>query len=272
MRLNKIHISLLIILSVFISCNKEEKKDYSNIEIYGHGGAGFESHNRRLPSNSFKSIQKAIEVLNADGVEVDLQMDSNGTLWLFHDQFLEGKTNGNGCFGEKSTAYIKTCNYNLGGKIYQFQELINYLSKMTPKPKISLQIQLFNRCINYELLTQQIIKIIKKNNAYSWIQIESDSPELLESLKSASQHFQLYVGGVTDLSSSIELCLDKSYDGVIISNDNVSISDINKIKSFDLKIGLFDIDNQSEIKSALEKQPHQIQCDNIELTHRIMSK
>lgn len=270
--MNQIHITLLIMFSIFISCNKEKQKDYANIEVYGHGGAGFESHTRRLPANSFKSIEKAIEVLNADGVEVDLQMDSSGTLWLFHDQFLEGKTNGNGCFGEQSTAYIKTCNYNLGGKIYQFQELINYFSKMTPKPKISLQVQLFNRCIDFELLTQKIIKIIDKNNAYNWIQIESDSPELLTSLRTYSSQFLLFLGGTTNVNEAVELCLNKNFDGIIISNDDVSISDINKVKSYDLKIGLFGIDNQNEIKSALEKQPNQIQCDNIELTHRLMGR
>ncbi len=255
----------------FSACNKEEKQNYSNIAIYGHGGAGFESHTNRLPANSFKSIQKAIEVLNADGVEVDLQIDSNGTTWLFHDQFLEGKTSGNDCFGERSTSYIKTCNYNLGGKIFQLQELMDYFSSLSPKPKVSLQVELLDRCIDHSLLIEQLIAIMEVNNAYDWVQIESDSPGLLIQLKAASKHFQTFIRA-PDLTSCINLCSENGFDGIIMNNTDVSVKDVERVQALGFKIALFGVASQAEIKSALKKHPNQIQCDNIELLHRIMKQ
>ena len=265
-------ITYILILTVcIVSCRKEDKVDYSDIKIYGHGGSGFTSYTNLLPANSFRSIQKAIEILNADGVEVDLQIDNEGKVWLFHDQFLEGKTDCNGCFGEQSTISINSCSYKSGEGIYSLHELINYFSSMSPKPRISLQVQIFERCINVETLTSSIYNIIEANNAYDWIQIESDSEEILIALKNLSNNFSLFKNAHS-IDNGITTCINNGFQGLIIDTDNVTSVDLKRAKSLGLKVGLFGVKNQSDIKDALEKHPNQIQTDNIELTNRIMNK
>ena len=271
MRIALFHIITITLVIGLTSCSKEEHIDYSGIEVYGHGGAGFESYTNTLPANSYQSIEKAIEILNADGIEVDLQIDSNGNTWLYHDQFLDSKTNGIGCFGEKSTSYINACSYKLGGRLYSLQELINYFSTMTPKPKISLQVQFFNRCIDFNQLILSITKIMEINDAYDWIQIESDSPEILSILKGSSSRFKLFLNA-TNVNIGISECSANGFNGVIMDNDVVSKEDVQRVQFTGLKIGLYGIDNQGSINSALKKRPNQIQVDNIELTHRIMNQ
>ena len=270
MKFYKFHI-LLFLLSLFIlSCSKEESEtNYSDIEIFGHGGVGFQSHINTIPANSFTSIQKAIEVLNADGVEVDIQIDKDGKIWLYHDQYLQTETNCDGCFGDKSSMYISNCSYSQQEKIYSLEELIHYFSTMQPIPKVSLQAQVFNRCTEYNELAQSLIEIMDANNAYSWIQIESDSKELLTLLKNASNKFQLFIN-TKDVSDGITICQDNEFAGLISHHEDVTKEDVQSIKAIGLKIGVYGIGNQWEAKSALEKHPSQIQTDNIELLYRII--
>jgi glycerophosphoryl diester phosphodiesterase len=252
-----------------LSCSKEEQSSFPDIEIFGHGGAGFQSHINTLPENSFLSIQKAVEVLNADGVEVDIQIDSDGKLWLYHEQYLQTKTNCTGCFGDKSSTYISNCSYSQQHNIYSLEELISYFKTMNPIPKISLQAQLYDRCMDYEKLAESIIEIINSNNAYSWIQIESDSKELLMLLKNAPSKFQLFLN-TKDITNGISICNEYHFNGLISHHQDVSKEEVETIKSFGLKIGVYGVGNQWEAKSALAKHPNQIQTDNIELMHRII--
>ena len=262
-------ISLLIIILSFNSCSKEDDKSYLGIEIYGHGGSGFESFINKLPANSFKSIQKAIEVLNADGVEIDVQIDTNGKLWLYHDEYLDSKTDCEGCLGKQNSEYISNCDY--GGKkyIYSLDELIIYSSSMNPKPKISIQAQVFKRCKDYTELGKALYHTINSNNAYEWVQIESDSKELLLMLRDSSNKFQLFLDA-HDVQSGISICIENNLTGLIMFNNDITIEDVKNIKAMNLKIGLYGVKNQSQAKNALNKYPNQIQTENIELMNRII--
>jgi hypothetical protein len=167
--MKQIVFQILIIGTILVinSCSKEKDVSYSNIEIYGHGGNGFESFINPLPTNSFESIQKAVEALNANGVEVDVQVDKDGKLWLYHDELLDTKTNCTGCIGDLNSSYINSCNYGNNRFVYSLSDLITYFSTLNPIPKVSLQAQIFNRCENYKNLGNSIFQLIDNHNAYN---------------------------------------------------------------------------------------------------------
>ena len=261
-------LSLTITLT-FNSCSKEKINIYKGIEIYGHGGSGFESFINTTPANSFESIQKAIEVLNADGVEIDVQIDKDGKLWLYHDELLDSKTNCTGCLGDLNSSYLSTCSYIGKGKVYSLSDLIIYFSSMNPKPKISIQAQVLNRCGDYRDLGNSIYQLVNINNAYDWIQIESDAKELLKLLKDSSNKFQLFLD-TDSLGQGISDCLNYGFTGLIMPNNIATVEDIQTIKASGLKIGLFGVNDQWQTKNALNKFPNQIQTDNISLINRII--
>jgi len=268
--MRKILFILIMIFGLAIySCSKEDEQDYTSIEIYGHGGAGFESFMNTIPPNSFESIQKAIEVLSADGVEVDVQIDNNGKLWLYHDEILDTKTNCTGCLGDQSSEYIGGCDYSGKRSIFSLDELISYSSSMDPKPKISIQAQVYKRCRDYSELGNALFETINSNNAYNWVQIESDSKELLIMLRDSSNQLQLFLDG-SDVQSDISFCASNGLNGIIMFNNNVSVQDVEDIKASGLKIGLYGIKDQWQTKDALNKYPDQIQTENIELMNRII--
>lgn len=70
--------------------------------IFAHRGASGE-----FPENTLLAFEQAIEQ-QADGIELDVQRHPDGTLFLLHDRYLDGKTTGSGYFSQLSSAEINT--------------------------------------------------------------------------------------------------------------------------------------------------------------------
>ena len=79
-------------------CRKPDIHNIKNLNngkimIIGHGGSGFQSVINPLPTNSAASVSKALDELEADGVELDVQLTADKQLILYHDARLESQTN-----------------------------------------------------------------------------------------------------------------------------------------------------------------------------------
>ena len=98
--------SLLMAIS---SCNKHG--DYSNIRILGHGGNGLDNPNTLFHDNSLESIELALLTDGCDGIEIDVQLSMDNTLWLYHDPTLDTESDGEGCVATSSDAYLSSLNY-----------------------------------------------------------------------------------------------------------------------------------------------------------------
>ena len=67
----------------------------------GHRGAGYE------PENTLKSFQKALD-LNADGIELDVHLSSDGHIIVIHDETIDRTTNGKGLVNNLSLSELKS--------------------------------------------------------------------------------------------------------------------------------------------------------------------
>lgn len=110
MRKSELAILFSGVLILLSACQKKES--YPNIEILGHGGNGLEIINSFYHDNSLESIELALLTDGCDGVEVDVRLSADGTLWLYHDNELDDATDGTGCVGTSSDAYLSTLHYS----------------------------------------------------------------------------------------------------------------------------------------------------------------
>jgi len=62
--------------------------------------------------NTAEAIELAIERLGCAGVELDVQLSTDGSLWLFHDELLERETTGKGSVNDHGDAYLSGLKYN----------------------------------------------------------------------------------------------------------------------------------------------------------------
>ena len=71
------------------------------LKIAHRGAKGYE------PENTLKSFQKALD-LNADGIELDVHLSSDGDIIVIHDETIDRTTNGKGLVNNFSLAELKT--------------------------------------------------------------------------------------------------------------------------------------------------------------------
>lgn len=263
---------MILVLLFFISCNKDENLDYSKVKIIGHGGMGFSSMTNPYPANSFISIQKAVDGFSIFGVDVDLQLDADNVIWLFHDDLLETTTNCEDCLRENNTTYIQDCQYkNLIGSqsskkenLLKLESLLEYYHQRQDKPIIFLDIKI-NDCLEEDELIAALIDQLEKYNAFSWTQINCASREILTKLKNLADEVVLYYQTL-DIEDGIEFCVENSFQGITSHNNDISKVLVEDCQEADLAVTIYGVGSKKDITDALDKKPDQLITDNIELT------
>ena len=94
-----------------------------NVKKIGHRGAsGYE------PENTLISFEKAID-LNADGIELDVHLSSDGELVVIHDETIDRTTNGKGAVNVLSLKELKTFRTNGSQEIPTLIEVFDLVNR-----------------------------------------------------------------------------------------------------------------------------------------------
>ena len=88
---NKLSLLFITLILVIVPCRKNIDNEYftntlknNSTLVIGHHGAGsVKFNNLRYYDNSFSAIKVGLEYL--DGIEVDLQMSKDSTIWVYHN-------------------------------------------------------------------------------------------------------------------------------------------------------------------------------------------
>jgi len=272
-----------IFLFVLIStCAKVEIDTIDNLNdgtigIIGHGGIGFPSLANDLPPNSFNSLQKAVDVYQANGVEVDVQLTKDHELVLFHDVNLVPASNCEGCIKDYTLEELEQCVYRVGGdSLISLREIVDYFSTYSPKPQLFLDIELNRGCWNdieeadlIEILAVELLEIINDYNATDWIFIEPNNLTLARNLLEKNEEIKL--SWLADLSEqSIQFAKAENFWGIVLSNDEATTSAIQNAHNNGLFVSLYNVKIRSAAVDAINKQADFIQTDNILLLKEIL--
>lgn len=96
-------------------------------------------HNKRIPENSLKSFNEAID--KGFGIELDVQMTSDGEIIVFHDEYLNKLTGGKGVVNEVTLEYIKSLNILHSGEVIPtLKEVLDLV-----QGKVSILIEIKNK-------------------------------------------------------------------------------------------------------------------------------
>ena len=115
---------------------------------YAHRGAS-----DYAPENTMSAFRKAIE-LKANGIELDLQKTKDGKIVIFHDDFIDKKSNGIGTISDYT--YNELLKFDFGSwfseefeneKIVLFQD---FMKEVSSKDLIlAIEFLIFNYSIGY---------------------------------------------------------------------------------------------------------------------------
>ena len=282
-------IFMLWVLSI-AACSKVDLKQINNlnnnqISVVGHGGTGFVSIENSLPINSWESIRKAVEFYQVDGVEVDVQLDADRKVWLFHEEELALTTSCVGCLSDWTKKDLADCRYRKGQgmnagfthALVELDSVLNYFSNQTQRVPLFLDVSIFPDCweVSYDQIimyyAESLYQSIAQFDAQEWVYIETTDLSLIRELRRMSGDLQLVLTRQPD---------DQIYDwakeyqlwGFSFNSDEVGRSDVERAHEAGIRVSLWNVRLRNAAVDAANKSPDFIQTDNIPLLQEILNQ
>ena len=274
---------------LFITCKKVDVNEINNLNqnkiyVLGHAGSGLNAFVNPYPPDSKLAIEHAIKGLNANGSEMDVRMDLDGVLWLYHDPKLQSQTNCFGCIESMSTEDIETCIYkstvatslNKKDTIARLASIFKKYSTHTSFPVLSLDCKPNNQCdetqvIDLNLFASQLINLIATYNVYARVVVESPSLDLLKMVKAIDSKVIVFYNN-SDVDAAKPIVLNNAFEGLIIDNNSITKEQADDLHANNIQISIYGVKIRSGSVEAVAKNPEMIQTDNIVLLQEILKK
>ena len=252
-------IKILSVFILFSSCEKVYVD--ANTKIIGHAAMGLNSSSSIYANNSMEAIKLALSFSGCDGIELDLQLDNTGQLWLYHDEFLSSYTNANGCINDMESSALSEVFY----QTIHHEKLVKFdleLIKLVAGKTIFLDLRHLNPCtlqyIDFQLIKQTLenLGIAEKDN---FICITNR----LELLNKLSDDFTVFFA--TDvISYGLQILTDYSTcAGLVIRNVSITASDVAAIHLLGKEVVIFEVRSPKGTKAAFRKSPDYLMTDEL---------
>jgi len=275
--MTKVYYILLILFSLIYSCQKIKyypDKDYLEVTtmIIAHRGNG---GNTSFQNNSIKGAEYGL--MYADGIEVDIQLTKDRTIWLSHNAELPdcgGKSYD--CFPEVydyEIIELDSCN-GIEKNYYKLEDIFILMSTTYPDKYITLDVKMWGPCaftsVNVfgvmKVIADEIIKLTNKYNMHNKVMAESEVASFLIYLQDNSDGIETYLSAWGDFERAMQICLEGGFNGISFKykfDEEIGVEHIQLIRKKGLKIQLWTINSEENIKEALSINPDFIQTDNL---------
>lgn len=119
------------------------------MKIWAHRGCS-----QRYPENTLLAFEKAAAIKNLTGIELDIQLTSDGELVVIHDERVERTTNGIGFVREHTFTELRKLRIDAGSNdpvqiVPTMEEVLDLLEKQL-RTGLKLNIELKNSIYPYD--------------------------------------------------------------------------------------------------------------------------
>lgn len=265
--------SFSFILIFFFSCEKvtyypDNNIPYSPTINIAHRGGG----NDTMRDNSLESIVNAFPFVG--GIEVDVQLSKNETVWLSHSSTVENCIGELGCFAEATDSEIEaitTCN-GLNLAYTKLEDVMIYMNQNNIKKYISIDLKGWLPCggggLDVEGImrkeTEQIIKLGEKYNLSAYLLFETEMISVLDWAKAKNSFVQTYYTTYGDYEKAILVALKHKFNGISYKSffkDALDADKINLLHKKGLRINAWNIPDASHAQFLRDINVDFVQID-----------
>jgi glycerophosphoryl diester phosphodiesterase len=161
------------------------------LKIAHRGAKGYE------PENTLRSFQKALD-LNADGIELDVHLSSDGHIIVIHDETIDRTTNGKGFVNTFSLSKLKT--FLIDGK-YEIPTLKEIFDLVDKKCLINIELKGLGTANKVVALIEEYI--LEKNWSYDDFIVSSFDWDLLQETSNLNSNIPIGVLTEEDLDKAL---------------------------------------------------------------------
>lgn len=275
--MKKIFLILLFLPFVEISCDKIHyypDRPFYNVKtkFIAHRAGCRWTYLENLPENVSKSFE------HLSGVEVDVQISDDRTLWISHNmQLPDCGMNKNQCFIESSDAKIIEIDSCLGINegFYRLEYIFKTIANNYPAKYISIDLKAWAPCniMDFDIggmmnvMGEEIIALTNKYNLGGRIMVESETASFLNFVKNQSSGIETYLCAWGDFERGMLIALENGFSGLSFQykfKDEITAEHIDMIRKKGLKIQLWTVNDTNYIKEAVSINPDFIQTDEID--------
>lgn len=252
-------LSFLLLVMIFVACSKPEEQQ--QILVYGHAGMGLSMDNSIYHDNSKEAISLALNLPSSNGVEVDVRLGADGTLWLYHDEWLEAETNGEGCVSEWSDFDLSNLHYQTLKK-EKLVKLSDVLTLLHSEQQLFIDLKHVNSCRNERVDFEHLKEALEQQllGYEHQVKIICSYEYWLNEL--ATEYDVLY--STDDIEEGRKI-VEKhpNLSGLVMRNAVIQASDISWIKQQNQEVYVYDIRSLKGIRQAFAKYPTGIFADDL---------
>ncbi|MBS3914921.1 MAG: glycerophosphodiester phosphodiesterase [Bacteroidetes bacterium] len=262
----------LILLFVLFSCKKvvyykDSPLTGKSLAIAHRGG-----RTGLLRENTIYGSTEALK--KTDGVEIDIQISKDGTIWLSHNVEVENCETTINCFPETRDAEIKTIqNCNKDELFYnRLEDLIAYMSTKYPDKYLIVDLKGWIPCsINSAgiegMMRTEAEEVARLGNKYhfsSHILLESDLVSVLNWGKKTAPEMKTFLRVFGDLERGMLICLKEKVHGIsfkLHADEQLTDDYIALLHKKGLQISVWNLNNTQELEYWQQKGVDYIQFD-----------
>ncbi|MFA7273540.1 MAG: glycerophosphodiester phosphodiesterase family protein [Crocinitomicaceae bacterium] len=255
--------SLLFLLLLASACKK--KADLP-IWVLGHAGMGLEFSGSVHHANSKEAMTLALETPNLDGVEMDVRMASDGTLWLSHDEILDDETKSSGCVANQTEFDLQAVFYKtLKNEPLAKLENVNVFEKTNRF--LLLDIKHTNFCENAVQDVNQFLTSLENwsatiDNATSKSKMILSNPAWIAPFL---QKGWSVLFSCDDQEEIQQVLIDyPQLTGFVIKNSACTKNQVTALKSAGKEIYLYEVRSPKALKEVREKAPNGVMSDDVQ--------
>jgi glycerophosphoryl diester phosphodiesterase len=255
--------TVLLLIIWLIACKKKESLP---ILVIGHAGMGLEFSGSLYHGNSEEAMDFAIGMPNCDGVEIDVRMSSDGSLWLSHDETLDYETNSSGCVGDKSIEELNNVYYNTLKK-EKLAELSEIECFREGSKYLFLDIKHANFCQNNSQDVNLFLNGLndwkkKITNASSRVVIVLSNADWVSPFLSAGWNV-LFSSDDSELRTQLTSAYP-SLKGFVCKNGLCSENDVENLILAGKEIYLYEVRSPKALKQVRKKNPTGVLSDDVQ--------
>ena len=167
------------------------------MKLWAHRGCS-----QRYPENTLLAFEKAAELKELTGIELDIQLTKDGELVVIHDERVDRTTEGIGYVKDYSISEIKKLHiYTDNGPSQSIPTMEEVFDLLKPRIQMGLKIniELKNSVLSYEGMEEKIVEMVHRRGFQNRIIYSSFYARSLERLKILDENAEL---GILDVKVS----------------------------------------------------------------------
>lgn len=239
---------------------KIEECDYNkdDIKIWAHRGCSM-----KYPENTLLSFKKAAEIRGIAGIELDVQLTSDGEVVVIHDEQVNRTTDGCGRVCDFSLEELRSLHITGAGQkdmyaleaedreflkmensghlmVPTFEEVLELLKPYCEKDNLRINVELKNSAISYEGMEQKVIALVRKYGLDEYVVYSSFNEHSLRVVQRLEPKAEVAI-----LAQDYHKCLDSFYlydlNGIHPGNQGMPVNaeDVYKLHAMGIPVRMY---------------------------------